>query len=330
MKFAVPVVVCVALGGATICQAQKSETAGAVTEYPRTTVQIINPYAAGGPVDSFLRPIAAAMGDMLKKQVIVINKPGAGTAIGANFVAHAEPDGYTLLLSAGTAHAVIPVLTPKIGYDGLASFTFISMMTTIPNAMVARAGLPVKNVEDVIALAKANPGKLTFASAGRGSQPHLSGELFKQMTATDIIHVPYTGAAPATTDLLSGQIDLGFLNAPALIQHIQSGALRGLAVTTAKRAGQLPDIPTLDELGLKGFDMASWFGISAPAKTPRPIVDRLAAVIAKVLTSPDVKQRIEAQGTEIYFLGPDEFSAYLRQDVERMAGVIKAANIKAE
>jgi tripartite-type tricarboxylate transporter receptor subunit TctC len=300
-----------------------------VAQYPRTTIQIVNPYAAGGPVDSFLRPLAAAMADALKQQVVVINKPGAGTAIGANFVARAEPDGYTLLLSAATAHAVIPVLT-KVGYDGLASFTFISMMTIIPNVMVARAGLPVKSVAEVIALAKASPGKLTFASAGLGSQPHLAGELFKQMTGTDIIHVPYTGAAPATTDLVSGQIDLAFLNAPALIQHIQSGALRGLAATTARRAGQLPDLPTLDELGLKGFDVASWFGISAPARTPRGIVDKLAGVIAQVLAVPAVRQRIEAQGTEIFVLGPDEFAAYLRQDAERMARIIRAANIKTE
>jgi tripartite-type tricarboxylate transporter receptor subunit TctC len=196
--------------------------------------------------------------------------------------------------------------------------------------MVARAGLPVTSVADLIALAKRSPGKLTFGSAGLGSQPHLAGELFKQMTGTDLIHVPYNGAAPATTDLLSGQIDLAFLNAPALIQHIQSGALRGLAVTTLKRAGQPPDLPTRDELGLKGFDIASWFGISAPARTPRPIVDKLAAVIAKVLATPDVKARIEAQGTEIFLLGPDEFAAYLRQDAERMARVIKAANIRAE
>jgi len=315
---------------ATFSQARDAVAQDATAQYPRATIQIVNPYTAGGPVDAFLRPIAVGMSDALKQQVIVINKPGAGTAIGAGFVAHAEPDGYTLLLSAATAHAVIPVLTPKVGYDGLASFAFISMVTIIPNVMVARAGLPVKSVGDVIALAKANPGKLTFASAGLGSQPHLAGELFRQMTDTDIIHVPYNGAAPATTDLLSGQIDLAFLNAPALIQHIQSGALRGLAVTTARRAGQLPELPTLDELGLKGFDVASWFGISAPARTPRPIVDKLAAVIAKVVTTPEIRARIEAQGTEIFLLGPDAFAAYLRQDAERMARVIKAANIRTE
>jgi len=315
---------------ATFSQARDAVAQDAAAQYPHATIQIVNPYAAGGPVDAFLRPIAVGMSNALKQQVIVINKPGAGTAIGAGFVAHAEPDGYTLLLSAATAHAVIPVLTPKVGYDGLASFTFISMVTIIPNVMVARAGLPVKNVGDVIALAKANPGKLTFASAGLGSQPHLAGELFRQMTGTDIIHVPYNGAAPATTDLLSGQIDLAFLNAPALIQHIQSGALRGLAVTTARRAGQLPNLPTLDELGLMGFDVASWFGISAPARTPRPIVDKLAAVIAKVVTSPEMRARIEAQGTEIFVLGPDDFAAYLRHDAERMARVIKAANIRTE
>jgi tripartite-type tricarboxylate transporter receptor subunit TctC len=322
------IALCVAF--AMSCLAPFASAQDVAGPYPRTTIQIVNPYAAGGPVDGFLRPLAAAMGDVLKQQVVVINKPGAGSAIGASFVARAEPDGYTLLLSAATAHAVIPVLTPKVGYDGLSSFTFISMVTIIPNAMVARGGLPVKTVADVVALAKANPGKFTFGSAGVGSQPHIAGELFGQMTRTNIVHVPYTGAAPATTDLLSGQIDLAFLNAPALIQHIQSGALRGLAVTTLRRARELPELPTLDELGLKGFDVASWFGISGPAGMPRPVVDKLAAVIAQVLATPALRQRIEAQGTEIFVLGPDAFAAYLRQDAERMARIVRAANIRSE
>jgi tripartite-type tricarboxylate transporter receptor subunit TctC len=299
-------------------------------DYPVNTIQLVNPYAAGGPADLLARTIASAMSGLLGRQVIVVNKVGASTAIGANFVAHSAPDGYTLFIAGATAHAIMPLLTPKIGYDGIADFAPVSMVANVPNVLVVRASLPIHSVQELIAYAKANPAKLNFASVGVGSQPHLAGELFKQMTGVDIVHVPYTGAAPATTDLLAGTMDMGFLNAPPLLPHVQSGALRALAVTTLKRSAQLPDVPTLDELGLKGFDVGTWYGISAPAKTPQPIVARLADTIAKVLRTPAVTGKITSQGAEIFLLGPDEFAAYLKKDAARMAQVIKTANIHIE
>jgi len=196
--------------------------------------------------------------------------------------------------------------------------------------LVVRAGLPVKAVPELIALAKGAPGKLNYASVGNGSQPHLAAELFRQMTGTYITHVPYKGAAPATVDMLAGQIDLGFLNAPPLLLHIRSGALRALAVARLKRAEQLPDVPTLDELGFAGFDVTTWYGIAVPAGTPADVVERLAAAFEQVLGSSDVKTKLAAQGAEVFYLPPKRFLAYLTEDAARLTKLIKSANIASE
>jgi tripartite-type tricarboxylate transporter receptor subunit TctC len=262
--------------------------------------------------------------------VVILNKPGAATAIAAQQVARAPADGYTLLLSTASAHIVTPALTPKIGYDGIRDFAFVAMIASVPNVLVVRSTLPVTDVAALIALAKQKPGALNYGSVGNGSQPHLAAEMFQQMTGAKLNHIPYKGAAPATTDLLSGQIDLAFLNAPVLLPHIASGKLRALAATTMKRAEQLPDAPTLDELGLKGFDVATWYGIAAPAGTPPAIVDRLASVLGKVLASPEIKAKFTAQGTEVFLLPPKEFAAYVQEDAKRLTDLIKSANIQGE
>jgi tripartite-type tricarboxylate transporter receptor subunit TctC len=298
--------------------------------YPANPIMLVNPYAAGGPADVLARPIAAAMGDILGQQVVILNKPGAATAIAAQQVARAPADGYTLLLSTASAHIVTPALTPKVGYDGMRDFAFVAMIASVPNVLVVRPSLPVTDVKQLVALARDKPGTLNYGSVGNGSQPHLAAEMFQQMTAVKLNHIPYKGAAPATTDLLSGQIDLAFLNAPALLPHIATGKLRALATTTMKRAEQLPDVPTLDELGLKGFDVATWYGITAPAGTPPAIVDRLASVLGKVLSSPEIKARLAAQGTEIFLLPPKEFAAYVQADGKRLTDLIKSANIQGE
>ena len=298
-------------------------------DYPVKPITLVNPYAAGGPADLLARTVAAGMGDLLGQQVVILNKPGGATAIGAAFVAAAAPDGYTLLIAGASSHIVTPVLS-KVTYDGIKDFAPVAMVANVPNVLVVRASLPVKSVPELVALAKSRPAALNYGSVGNGSQPHLAAEMFKQMTGVNFTHIPYKGAAPAITDLLAEQIDLAFLNAPPLLQHIQSGKLTALAVTTLKRARQLPDVPTLDELGLRGFDVATWYGITAPAATPKPVVEKLTAVISKVLTSPDVVAKLTSQGAEIFLLPPKEFADYLQADAGRLTRLIKSANIQAE
>ena len=301
-------------------------SAAGAQDYPRSPITLVNPYAAGGPADLLARTVATAMSDKLGQQVVIMNKPGAATALGASTVAHANPDGYTLLIAGASSHIVTPAMS-KVNYEGIRDFALVSMVANVPNVLVVRESLPVKSVPELIAYAKANPGKLNFASVGKGSQPHLAGEMFKQMAGVDMVHVPYSGAAPAMTDLVSGQMDLAFLNAPPVLPHVQTGKVRALALTTLKRSAQLPGVPTLDELGLKGFDVVTWYGITAPAKTPPPIVDKLASVIAEVLKTPEIAGKLTSQGAEIFQLPPREFAAYLDRDSERLLKVMKAANI---
>jgi tripartite-type tricarboxylate transporter receptor subunit TctC len=298
-------------------------------DYPSKPITLVNPYAAGGPADLLARTVAAGMGDLLGQQVVILNKPGGATAIGAAFVAAAAPDGHTLLIAGASSHIVTPVLS-KVTYDGIKDFAPVAMVANVPNVLVVRASLPVKSVPELVTLAKSKPAALNYGSVGNGSQPHLAAEMFKQMAGVNFTHIPYKGAAPAITDLLAEQIDLAFLNAPPLLQHIQSGKLTALAVTTLKRARQLPDVPTLDELGLRGFDVATWYGITAPAATPKPVVEKLTAVISKVLTSPDAVAKLTSQGAEIFLLPPKEFADYLQADAGRLTRLIKSANIQAE
>lgn len=298
-------------------------------DFPKAPIQLVNPYAAGGSGDIMARTIASAMSDVLGKQVIVLNKPGAGTTIGANFVAHSEPDGHTLLLSTVTPHVIMPSLT-KVGYNGILDFTPLAMVVNIPNVLVVRSSLPINNLSDLVAYAKANPGKLTFGSVGIGSLPHLCGEMLKLAAGIDMLHVPYSGVAPATNDLLGGNIDIGCLNASPLLPHIESGKLRALAVASLKRADQLPAVPTLDELGFKGLELLTWWGITAPAKTPQPVIDKLATTILGVMKMPAIKERITAQGGEVFVMGPQEFAAYMKTDAERLVRLIKDARIRVE
>ncbi len=298
-------------------------------DYPSKPITLVNPYAAGGPADLLARTVATGMSDLLGQQIVILNKPGGATAIGAAHVAGAAPDGYTLLIAGASSHIVTPALS-KLTYDGIKDFSPVAMVANVPNVLVVRASLPVKTVPELIALAKSKPAAFNYGSVGNGSQPHLAAEMFKQMAGVNFTHIPYKGAAPAITDLLAEQIDLAFLNAPPLLQHIQSGRLRALAVTTMKRARQLPDVPTLDELGLAGFDISTWYGITAPAATPQPVVEKLTAVISKVLTSSDVSAKLTSQGAEIFLLPPKEFADYLQADAVRLTKLIKSANIQAE
>jgi tripartite-type tricarboxylate transporter receptor subunit TctC len=297
--------------------------------YPNGPITLVNPYAAGGPADVLARTIIDPLKDLLGQPVVLLNKPGGATAIAAAYVAAAPPDGQTLLLAGASSHIVTPALT-KVGYDGMRDFDFICMVAAVPNVLVVRSGLPATTVPELVSLAKQMPGKLNYGSVGIGSQPHLAAELFRQRTGTNITHVPYKGAAPAIVDLLGGQIDLAFLNLPPLLPHIHSGALRALAVARLQRAEQLPEIPTLDELGYPGFDVTTWYGLSAPAGTPAEITDKLASVFATVLRSPDVKAKLAAQGAEVFYLPRKQFVAYLADDANRLKQLIKTTNITGE
>ena len=297
--------------------------------YPTGPITLVNPYAAGGPADVLARTIIEPMAADLGQQIVLLNKAGGATAIAASTVATAQKDGYTLLLANASSHIVTPLLA-KVNYDGIKDFAFICMIASVNNVLVVRQGLAAKSVPELVELAKKDPGKLTYASVGNGSQPHLASELFQQMTGAKLNHVPYRGAAPATVDMLAGQIDLGILNMPPLLEHIKSGSLRALGVASIKRAAQLPDVPSLDELGLKGFNVVTWYGIAAPAGTPQAIVDRLAAAFQKSVNAPDIKAKLAAQGVETFYLGPKDFMAYLSDDAKRMSDLIKSANIKAE
>jgi tripartite-type tricarboxylate transporter receptor subunit TctC len=298
-------------------------------KYPEKPIRIVVPFAPGGSVDTLGRLLAQRMNEGWGVPVLVENRPGAANMIGTQSVATAPPDGYTLLIAGASSHIVTPALA-KLTYDGIKDFAAVAMVANVPNVLVVRPSLAVGSVPELIALAKSKPAALNYGSVGNGSQPHLAAEMFKQMTGVNFTHIPYKGAAPAITDLLAGQIDLAFLNAPPLLPHIQSGKLNALAVTTMKRARQLPDLPTLDELGLTGFDVATWYGITAPAATPKPVVEKLTAVISKVLTSPDIAAKLTSQGAEIFLLPGKEFADYLQQDAARLTKLIKSANIQAE
>ena len=298
--------------------------------YPERTITLINPYAAGGPADLLARTIASGISETLGRPVVVENKPGAGTAIGAAYVARAKPDGYMLFIGGSPSHVVAPALIKNAAYDGIKDFTFIATVASVPNVLVVPAGRPVKSVAELVAAAKAADSAMTFASVGIGSLPQFLGLLLQERADVKLVHVPYGGAAPAVIDLLSGTVDLAFLNVPPVLAHIQSGKLRALAVANATRSERLPEVPTMAEAGYAEFEMSTWYGISAPAGTPRYVVDKLYAAIANTLKSPSVREKLALQGAEILLKGPDEFTVYVNADAKRMLQLIQSAGMTAQ
>jgi tripartite-type tricarboxylate transporter receptor subunit TctC len=282
------------------------------------------PYAPGGPVDLSARLIAPKLQQALGQPVIVENKPGAGGNIGADFVAKSAPDGYTIVMGAIATHAINPALYPKLPYDPVRDFRHVALLVQVPNVLVVNNELPARNVAELIQLLKSRPGKLDFASGSTGSTGHLAGELFKQMTGTFMVHIPYKGSAPAVADLLAGRVQLMFDNLASALPNIQAAKLRALAVTTLKRSSFLPDVPTLDESGLKGFDMTTWWGLMAPASTPQPVVERLAAESSKALQSPDLIERWRAMGSEVPTVrSPAAFTAFVERERKLYADLVK-------
>ena len=310
------------------CLALSVFEAGAQS-YPSRPIRLVVGFTPGGGVDINARMLAAKLAETPGWQVVVENKPGAGTNIAAESVAKAAPDGYTLFINTA-AVAINMSLYKNLPYDTLRDFAPVSVFSESQNIMLTNAQKPYRSAADVVAAARAKPGALTYASAGSGSTQHLAGELFKLVTKTDILHVPYKGSAPATTALLSGEVDLVFINVPAILAHVKFGRLRALAAAGAKRSDLMPDVPTLKEAGVSGVEVVVWYGVLAPAATPKDIVATLGAAIARAARAPDIRQKLLDQGAEPVGSTPDEFGVLLREEVAKWQGVVKAAGLKVE
>jgi tripartite-type tricarboxylate transporter receptor subunit TctC len=292
--------------------------------WPSRPIHLVVPYAPGGPVDLSARLLAPKLQQALGQPVVVENKPGAGGNIGADFVAKSVPDGHTLVMGAIATHAINPALYPNLPYDPVRDFRHVALVVQVPNVLVVNNDLPATSVEGLVALAKARPGKLDFASGSTGSTGHLAGELFKQMTGTYMVHIPYKGAAPATADLLAGRVHLMFDNLASALPNIRAGKVRALAVTTFKRSGFLPALPTLEESGLGGFDMTTWWGVMGPAKMPDAAVERLSMEIGKAIAAPDLRERLRAMGSEVPGArSPERFTAFVQQELKVYGALVK-------
>jgi tripartite-type tricarboxylate transporter receptor subunit TctC len=296
-------------------------------DYPTRPVKIVVPFAPGGSTDVVARILADKLGTELKQNFIVDNRPGAGGNIGADAVAKAAPDGYTLLMGTTGVLAINGHLYKAMSYDAEKDFTPVSYTSLITNILVVNPAVAVRTVPELLGLAKSKPGGLTFASSGSGSSTHLSGELFKALAGVDILHVPYKGSSQALIDVMSGQVTMLFDNAPSSIPFIQQGKLRAVAVTSTKRLPNLPDVPTISESGVPGYESLSWSGIVAPAATPRPVIARLNAAIERILAMDDVKQRFAAMGVEPVGGTPEAFARHVRAESDKWGKLVKSANI---
>lgn len=302
----------------------------AADPYPVKPIRWITPWAPGGANDILSRAIGNELMKSLGQPVVVENRPGATGTIGTNLVAKAPPDGYTLTLGAPGTHTTAPVMVPDLPYDPVRDFTPISLVAVVPNVLVVNPALPVHSVKELVVYAKDHPGKLNFSSVGSGSMQHLSGELFQNLAKVEMTHVPYKGSAPALLDLTAGRIDLAFESMPTVLPHVRSGGLRALAVTTKRRSGLLPDVPTVDEAGLPGFDVTIWYGVFGPAGMPPEIVRKLNAAIVAAIRTPELSRQLADLGADKVGSSPEELGAYLQQESAKWTGFMKAANIKPD
>jgi tripartite-type tricarboxylate transporter receptor subunit TctC len=298
--------------------------------WPSRPIHLVVPYPPGGPLDAVARLTAQKVSADLGEPIVVDNKAGAGGNIGADAVAKAAPDGYTLLLGAVATHAINPSLYASMPFDSQRDFEPVTQLASTPNVLIVNPALPVKSVAEFIAYAKAHPGALNFGSGSTGSAGHLAGELFKRMAGIEMTHVPYKGAAPAMQDLIAGQVNLMFDNLASALTQIKAGKVRALAVTTAKRTPLAPDLPTIAESGLPGFDINTWFGVFVPAKTPRAIVQRLHDEFAKALAQPDVREKMLGLGAEPVASTPEQFGAYVRSEAAKYAKIVKASGARVD
>jgi tripartite-type tricarboxylate transporter receptor subunit TctC len=298
--------------------------------YPNHPVKLIVPFPPGGPLDIIGRAIAQKVSDAWGESVVVDNRPGAGGNIGADIVAKSPPDGYTILMGALSTHAVNPSLYASMPYDPIKDFAPITLVAITPNVLVVNASLPVSSAKEFIAYAKANQGKLAFGSGSNGSAGHLAGELFKVDTGSDMVHIPYKGGAPAIQALLAGDTQLMFDNLANAMPYVKAGKLKALAVTTAQRSKLAPDLPTMAEAGLPGFDISTWFGLFAPAGTPKEIIAKWNAEVTKILSSPEMRERLTAQGAEAAPTTPEAFAAFVKTEIPKYARIVKASGAKVD
>jgi tripartite-type tricarboxylate transporter receptor subunit TctC len=305
-------------------------SAAAHAQYPSKAIRFVVPFPAGGPLDIVARSIGQDVNKAWGQPVLVDNRPGAGGNIGADIVAKAPPDGHTILMGAVSTHAINVWLYKSLPYDPVKDFAPVTLVTSVPNVLVVHPSVPAKTVRELIALAKARKGELNFASGSTGSAGHLAGELFKTMAGVDVVHIPYKGAAPAVTDLLAGHVSLMFDNLASGLPNINAGRVRALAVTTLRRSPFLPELPTISESGLRGFDIGTWFGVFAPAGASREIVTRLNAEISRALRTPVMKERLAALGAEPMPNTPEAFAAFVKTEMAKYRKIVQASGAKVD
>jgi len=298
--------------------------------YPNKPVRIIVGFPPGGGTDVVARVIAQKLTEWWGQPVTIENRAGATGTIGADYVAKSAPDGYTLIMGHVNSTGLAPNLFPKLPYDPIKDFAAVSYVGYVPNVLAVHPSIPAKSVKELVALLKANPGKYNYASSGNGSTQHIAGEVFKQLTGTTVVHVPYKGSGDAIKDLLAGVVAMNFDTMPPVMPHIQAGKLRGLAISTPKRVAQLPDVPTFAEEGITGFDVTNWYGVMAPAGTPREIVVKLNADINKAMQVPEVRARLEGVGTQLREMSAPEFEAFMKAEVAKYAKIIKDTGVRIE
>jgi len=303
--------------------------AGAQEAYPSRPVRFILPFPPGGGTDILGRLIAERLSASLGQPVVTENRGGAGGNVGAEAAAHSAPDGYTIVLVAPSL-AISPSLYSKLNYDPVKDLAPISLVATVPNVMITNPSVEAKNLQEFIALARARPGAMNYGSGGAGTSNHLAGELFNIVTGAKLVHVPYKGVNLAMQSVLAGEIQLVFIGIPAALPHIKSGRLRALALVAPQRSPALPEVPTAGEAGLKDFEVTTWYGVMTPAGTPRPIVTRLNGELGKIMHTPDVKERLAGMATDPLTSTPEEFAAYLKQEIAKWGDVVRKANLKAD
>ncbi|MBC7995141.1 MAG: tripartite tricarboxylate transporter substrate binding protein [Rhizobacter sp.] len=298
--------------------------------WPNKPIRLVVPFAAGGTSDILARTIGEKLQTALKQTVVIDNKAGAGGVIGADIVAKAPPDGYTMLIGTISSHAINPALQPKMPYNATTDFAHVILLGSISNVLLVGADQPYKTVKDLITAAKAKPASIAFASAGQGSSQHMSGETFKLLAGAELTHVPYKGSAPAIQDVIGGQVPMSFETVTVALPHIQSGKVRALAVTSAQRSGALPNTPTLQEAGVPGFDVASWQALYMPAGTPPAIVQRMNTEVESILAQPEVKAKMEGLGLVHTANTPEQFGSFGRAEIAKWVKVVKDGKVKPE